>query len=151
MIVELLTSLGPWAWIIGGLLLLVLEILAPGTLFLWFGLAALAVGFFSFVFDMGWQAEFIQFAVLSLISVVIGRMIMSRSSQTASDKPLLNERGKALIGQVFVLSEPIVNGKGRIKVNDSFWRVSGPDCETGSKVKVVDGEGTLLSVEPLVD
>ena len=148
MIANLFVELGPWSWIILGLVLLVLEIVAPGTLFLWFGLSALVVGLLAFAIDMGWQAEFILFAILSLISVIAGRMILSRTADTSSDKPLLNERAKALVGETYILDEPITNGKGRVKVNDSYWRVEGPDCEAGSKVQVTAGEGTSLVVQP---
>lgn len=148
MVMELVKSLGPWAWVILGLLLLVLEIVAPGTMFLWFGLAAVLVGLVAFVVDLGWQAEFILFAILSLVSVVVGRMILARSAGRPTDKPLLNERAKILVGQTFVLDEAIENGQGRIKVHDSYWRVQGPDCAIGSRVRVIDGEGTLLKVEP---
>ena len=41
MIAHWMMVLGPWFWVVLGVLLLVLEILAPGTMFLWFGVAAL--------------------------------------------------------------------------------------------------------------
>ena len=147
MIQEIFVGLGPWSWLILGLVLLVLEIVAPGTMFLWFGVAALLVGAISFVVDLGWQSAFILFGVLSLISVILGRMLVNRVSKTKSDKPLLNERALALVGEVFVLDEPIENGLGRVKVRDSYWRVSGPDCPSGSRIRVVGGEGTELQVE----
>lgn len=147
MLMELAKTLGPWAWIILGLLLLVLEIVVPGTMFLWFGLAAILVGMLAFAVDLGWQAEFILFGILSLVSVLIGRMILTRSAGKPTDKPLLNERAKALVGQSFVLDQPIENGHGRVKVHDTYWRVAGPDGPVGAKVRVVDGEGALLKVE----
>ena len=149
MIATFFHDLGPWAWVILGLVLLVLEIIAPGTMFLWFGIAALLVGGVGFVIDLGWQSAIILFGILSLISVIVGRMILARTSKTATDKPLLNERAMALVGQIFELDEPIVNGKGRVKVHDSYWRVSGPDCPAGSRVEVTGGKDVVLEVSPV--
>ncbi|WP_319412916.1 NfeD family protein [uncultured Cohaesibacter sp.] len=150
MIAHWMMVLGPWFWVVVGLVLLVLEILVPGTMFLWFGVAALIVGALSFVIDFSWQNEFILFAILSLISVIAGRYILSKTAKGSTDKPLLNERVQALVGNIYQLDEPIVNGQGRVKVRDSYWRIKGPDCPQGSRVKVVGGEGTMLDVE-LVD
>nr|WP_321460790.1 NfeD family protein [uncultured Cohaesibacter sp.] len=150
MIAHWMMVLGPWFWVVVGLVLLVLEILVPGTMFLWFGVAALIVGALSFVIDFSWQNEFILFAILSLISVIAGRYILSKTAKGSTDKPLLNERVQALVGNIYQLDEPIVNGHGRVKVRDSYWRIKGPDCPQGSRVKVVGGEGTMLDVE-LVD
>ena len=147
--VEQFFALGPWAWVILGLILLVLELVAPGTMFLWFGVAALVVGGISFVIDLSWQGAFIRFAVLSLISVIVGHMIMRRFGPATTDKPLLNERAQSLVGTVYQLDEPIENGQGRVKVHDSYWRVSGPDCPSGSRVRVIGVDGTMLEVEPL--
>ena len=147
MIQQFFVEQGPWAWLILGLVLLALEIAAPGTMFLWFGVAALAVGCISFIVDLGWQSAFILFAILSLFSVLAGRMILRRTAKTASDQPMLNKRAQALVGQIYQLDRPIENGQGRVKVHDSYWRVTGPDCPAGSKVQVTGGEGTLLEVE----
>ena len=136
--VEQFFALGPWAWVILGLILLVLELAAPGTMFLWFGVAAhwWSAGSASLI-DLSWQGAFIRFAVLSLISVIVGRMIMRRFGPATTDKPLLNERAQSLVGNVYQLDEPIENGQGRVKVHDSYWRVSGPDCPSGSRVRII--------------
>lgn len=148
MIKDTFLALGPWAWIILGLVLLVLEIVAPGTMFLWFGVAALLVGGLSFVVDPGWQNALILFGVLSLISVIVGRMLLNRYASKHSDQPLLNQRGKALIGNVYHLDEPIENGQGRLRIQDSYWRIKGPDCPSGTRVRITGADGPLLDVAP---
>nr|WP_321455892.1 NfeD family protein [uncultured Cohaesibacter sp.] len=147
MIAHWVVMLGPWFWVVLGVLLLVLEILAPGTMFLWFGVAALVVGGLAFLFDFGWHSALILFAILSLVSVIAGRFILSKTAKSGTDKPLLNKRAEALVGDIYLLDEPITNGHGRVKVRDSYWRVRGPDCPAGSRVKVVGGEDTELDVE----
>ena len=149
MIQQFFAEQGAWAWLILGLALLALELVAPGTMFLWFGLAALLVGAINFVVDLSWQHAFILFGLLSLVSVIVGRYILRKTARTATDKPLLNERADALVGQVFTLDAPIENGQGRVKVYDSYWRVTGPDCPAGGKVRVTGNKGTMLDVELL--
>jgi inner membrane protein len=59
----------------------------------------------------------------------------------------LNRRGHALIGRVFTLETPIVDGAGRIRVGDSSWRVVGPSAPAGASVRVVRVDGATLVVE----
>ena len=65
-----------------------------------------------------------------------------------SERPLLNERATQLIGQTFDLVDPIVNGRGSVKIGDSIWRVEGPELPKGARIKVVGADGTLLKVVP---
>ena len=64
-----------------------------------------------------------------------------------SDHPLLNKRGVQYLGRVFSLYEPIKNGQGKIKVDDSIWKVHGEDCDINTQVKVIAVRGTVFEVE----
>jgi membrane protein implicated in regulation of membrane protease activity len=141
------SSLGIWNWFIIGGVLLALEVMVPGTFMLWLGLAAIATGVVSFIIPMGWQAQIVVFAILSVISVLIGRKI-TPPVNTDSDKPFLNRRADAFVGRVFTLDEPIVSGSGRVRVDDTTWRVTGPDCPAGTKVRVERADGATLIVAP---
>ncbi|MGI9504126.1 MAG: NfeD family protein [Geminicoccaceae bacterium] len=44
--------------------------------------------------------------------------------------------------------QPIVNGRGRIKLGDGTWAVTGPDLPAGHMVEIVGAEGALLKVIP---
>lgn len=143
---EQIISLGPWGWMILGAALLALEILLPGTFMLWFGVAAFATGLMTLIVPLGIQGQIIVFIVASIISVIIGRSFF-KSDNTPSDKPYLNRRGDQHIGKSFMVVEAIENGRGKIKIGDSLWTVSGPDCEAGAMMKVTGVEGNQLSVE----
>jgi membrane protein implicated in regulation of membrane protease activity len=146
MIANWVQSLGPWAWIILGVILIGLELLAPGIFLIWLGLAALATGLTDAAFTLSWQASALLFAALSIASVLMGRVINGASVESgASDD--LNRRGEALVGRVFTLAAPISAGEGRIRVGDSSWRVTGPDAASGTSVRVVRVDGTTLVVE----
>ena len=137
-----------------GLVLLIFEILAPGTFFLWFGLAALVTALCTFVLDGApfWnlQAQWIVFVVISIALVIVGRRYMAARHAENDDKTLINERAKQLIGHEAIIVEKISQGVGRIKLDDTTWRVKGTDAPVGTKVKII-GEigGTMLIVEAI--
>ena len=144
--VYLISTLGIWNWFIIGIVLLCIELVAPGTFMLWFGVAALIVGVLSLFLDWGWQAQVVTFGVVAIVSVVLARALLRRKP-SEGNTPFLNRRAEALVGRGFVLAEPIVDGRGRLSVDDTVWRIAGPDLPAGANVKVVGAEGTRLVVE----
>ena len=150
MIAALATELGPWSWWIVGLIFLGLEIVIPGVFLLWIGLAAIVVGAISFLLwgaDLwGWQTQMMVFAVLAVALALVGRRI-SRSS-TDSDQPMLNRRIEGLVGRTATLEEPIREGKGWIRLDDTTWIVQGPDMPVGARVRITMAQAGCLTVEP---
>ena len=142
MILDFIDDLGAWAWWVGGAILLAIEILAPGNVFVWFGIAAVLTGTAALVTDIAWQYQLLIFAVLAIALVLVGRRYFGRAG--ASEEPLLNERATRLIGQSYVLGEPIVAGNGRIRIDDTIWRLTGPDLPSGTRVRIVGHDGSVL-------
>lgn len=141
-----------WTWWIVGLVLISIEVIAPGTFFLWFALAAFVVGAITFVLGpenafWGWQAQVIIFGILAIISAFIGRKMMKSDKWNESDHPDLNDRGAQMVGKTVVLIEAISEGSGRAKIGDGTWSVSGPDLPKGARVKIVSQEAGMLRVE----
>jgi len=147
---TLFAALGFWDWFIAGALLLVLEVLAPGVFMLWLGLAAMLVGAISIFVDWSWQAQFIAFAVFSVAAIPLWLRV-SRQVGTVTDQPFLNRRAEALVGRIFTLERPIVDGSGTMPVDDTVWRITGADVPAGSRVRVVRVDGTALHVELIRD
>ena len=148
LIESTITALGPWSWFVLGLILLGLEILAPGTIFLWFGLSALVVGVVALVFGFSWQVHVALFLVLSLVSLLIGRRMMIKMAAEKGD-PGLNQRGSRYIGREFTLAAPLSEGAGNLSIDDTIWRITGPDLPAGTKVRVDSIDGARLVVSPV--
>jgi hypothetical protein len=150
MIGWIIDQLGPWNWMALGLVLLTAEILLPGVYLLWIGVAALIFGAISLpLWNVGfwtWEVQVLAFLALSLLCAVAGRRISAASD--ASDQPLLNRRGEQLVGETATLSEPIRDGRGRVRIGDTTWRVSGPDLPVGARVRIVSVRDLELVVEP---
>jgi len=142
---DFIVQLGPWAWMIAGLVLLGVEIVAPGNVFVWFGIAALITGVVVFFTNFGWQADALLFVVLAVVLVIAGRRYFSRAA-APSEQPFLNQRANGLVGRSYVLAEPIVGGHGRIRIDDSHWRITGPDLPSGTKIRVASADGAVLRV-----
>jgi hypothetical protein len=136
-----------WHWWVLGLVLLVAEMLSPtGFFLLWIGAAAILVGGLSWaVPTVGWEVQVVLFGVLSVASFFAWRRL--RPAMTASDQPALNRRGHSYVGRTFTLDTPIVNGVGKLHVDDSQWRISGPDAAAGTQVRVIAADGATLRVE----
>jgi len=137
-----------WHWWVAAIVLLGIEIFAPGFWFLWMAVAAGIVGTILLVIpETTWQWQVLLFAVLSVTSLIAWRAYQRRHP-TVSDEPNLNRRGAQYVGRVFTLDEAIVNGTGKIRVDDTTWKVSGADRPLGAKVRVTGVAGTVLTVEP---
>ena len=151
MIFDTVSSLGPWTWLIIGLLLLFGEALVPGVFLIWFGIAGLIIGSLSLLpfADVAWwpwQAQLVAFGVLSLVLVFVGNRLFPSTAKDDHAAKMNNPLAK-FVGRDAIVSEAIENGVGRVKLGDTVWRVRGADAVAGSKVRVVRVEDQTLVVE----
>lgn len=144
-------GLSYWGWLLIGMALLAFELLLPLTFFLWLGASALITALIIFVLpETTWQAQFLIFSVLSVISIILSRRFLV-NRQTKSEVPNLNRRAEQYVGRVFTLSQRIAQGEGKIKVDDTYWKVSGPDLEKGTAVRITSADGAVFTVEAAED
>jgi inner membrane protein len=145
--IDAIVQVGPWAWIIAGLLLMLVELAAPGLFFIWLGLAALATGLIVAVAGLGWSGAAMVFAAAAVGAVLLGRAV-TRSRWSEPDSAVhLNTLARDLIGKTVRLDQPIEAGQGRVRIGDTVWRVQGEDSPAATPVRIVGLEGTVLVVE----
>jgi len=134
-------------WAALALLLIAAETLAPGAFLLWMGFAAAAV-FVVVLLVPGIPvlAQVAAFVVLSFVSIQVYRRWFRKSARQ-SDQPLLNRRAAQMVGRVAPLDQAIDRGRGRIKLDDAFWTVEGPDLPAGTPVRVIAVDGMVLKVQ----
>jgi inner membrane protein len=136
-----------WHWWVAGVVLLILETLAPGFFFLWMGIAAGATGVLVLAApSLAWEYQGLFFAVLSVVSIAAWRSYQRRHPPI-SDQPALNRRAEQYVGRSLTLAEPIVGRRGKVRIDDTTWRVEGEDLPAGALVKVVAADGVVLKVE----
>jgi len=145
---EWVSEINFWHWLIIAVVLISIEMLLVGSFYLlWMGIAAGVVGVLLFLIPgLSFLVQALIFTVLSVVTLVAYKQYQ-RNNPVLSDQPNLNRRGEQYIGRVFTLENPIVNGVGKVKVDDSTWKISGADMATGTKIKVTAVEGTTFLVE----
>jgi len=138
-----------WHWWILAAVFMVLEITAPGIFFMWLGIAAIFMGFILFFFPtLTFGMQILVFSIISIVTVAFARIYIKKHP-IESEQPLLNQRMAQYIGQIFVLTEPIVKGFGKANIGGSIWSIEGPDCPVNTRVKVIGINGMRFQVEPI--
>ncbi|MDE1894150.1 MAG: NfeD family protein [Xanthomonadaceae bacterium] len=137
-----------YLWWILAVLLIAGEILLPGYFLLWIGLAAAAMGVLLWLLpSLGLLVQSLLFGALAIaICMAYARWLRPRLERRQPGGERLNRRAEQMIGQRYELVEAIVNGRGKARVGDGQWLVSGPELPLGSTVEVVAVDGTTLKV-----
>jgi len=136
-----------WLWTIGGVLLLIAEIIAPGVFLVWIGIAAIVTGLFALLFGIGVAGQLGLFALYAVLAVMAGRRFYAVKGVEHSG-PGLNNPSARLIGRRVVVVQPVDEDSGRVRVGDSEWSARGGPAEPGQKVRITAVEGNCLIVEP---
>ena len=143
----MLNSIEPgWLWMIGGVLLLIAEIIAPGFFLVFIGAAAIAAGLFTVLFDLGLAGQLALFALYAILAVTIGRRVYAHQNVDSAD-PLLNDRAARLIGRSVTVVEAVDDHSGRVRVGDGEWSARGGPAAPGDRVRITGIDGNCLRVE----
>jgi membrane protein implicated in regulation of membrane protease activity len=135
-----------WVWLIGGVLLLILEVIAPGFFLVFLGAAAMATGLFALLFDLGTSSQLALFALYAVIAVLVGRRFYANRNHDSTD-PLLNDRVGRLVGKVVTVVVAVDDHNGRVRVGDSEWSARGGPAAVGERVRITGVDGNCLQVE----
>ncbi len=134
-----------WIWVLGGLVLLLAEILTPGGFFVvFFGAGAILVGALK---ALGWDgpawAEWLVFTVLSLVTLAFFREPLMRRFNLKAGKPV-----DRLEGETALVTEDVApGGVGKAEMRGASWtaRSSGEVAlARGQRCRVERVEGLTL-------
>lgn len=136
-------------WLVVAMVLGIAEIVVPGVFLIFLAGAALAMaGVALIVPGLSVTLQLLLFAALSGATVAIGRRFY-RDNPVASADPLLNDRAARLVGEIVTVTQPVVDGRGKVRVADGEWLAEGGDAALGAKVRIVGANGAILRVEPV--
>jgi inner membrane protein len=135
-----------WLWLIGGVVLLIAEVIAPGFFLVFIGAAAIATGVFTELFDLGAAPQFALFALYAVIAVMAGRRFYANRP---SNNPLLNDPAARLVGKVVTVVAAVDEHVGRVRVGDGEWSARGGPAAVGERVRITGVDGNCLNVEPV--
>lgn len=136
-----------WIWAIGGILLLIAEIIAPGFFLIFIGIAAVLTGLFTLLFDLSLAPQLVLFAIYAVLAVMIGKRWYGEPGGT-DERHAINEPAKRLVGKTVTAASDIDDHGGRVKVGDGEWNARGGPAAAGERVTVIGVEGNCLIVEP---
>ncbi len=141
-------TLQPWVWLVIGILVFTIEALGVGGFLLGIGVAAFCQAILLWIFgNMTWQIQLLVFAVNSVVFSVLYWKYF-RSFNEKSDNSLINDRASQLIGTSVEIKEPLIDGRGRVQIGDTLWKVESVDQLTeGSHAAVVASKGMTLVLE----
>jgi len=144
---ELFSHVTHWTWWIIAVVLIILEVPAPGTFFLWMGVSAGIVGVALLLFsELTWELQLTLFAALSIVTILLSRRYLQKNK---GDHSKLSQRGKRYIGTTVTVVETITNGIGKVRIEDTLWRARGADTVIGQRVKIVAIEGATFEIESI--
>lgn len=136
-----------WIWAIGGVIVLIAELVAPGFFLLFIGAAAIATGVFTLLFDLGLAPQLVLFAVYSALAVMLGKRFYAQPD-TPDQQIGLNDPSRRMIGKSVIVVDPIDEHGGRVRVGDGEWTARGGPAGIGERVTVIAVDGNCLTVKP---
>jgi len=139
-----------WWWLIAGMAMIVLEIVAPSFVIIWFGIAALVTGVLAF-WVRGLAPQLGLFAIFSALSFAIGWFGILKHSKIKSSA---GQSKEAVIGEAGIVasvkSGAFPSGKVRFQVpvlGDDEWEfISDENLAVGDRCSIVDVLGSKLKV-----
>ena len=137
-----------WIWAIGGLLLLMPEIIAPGFFLVFVGAAAIATGLFTLLFDLELAPQLVLFVLYTALAVMIGKRWYAEP-HGGDQRHNINEPTKRLIGRTVTVVTDVDDHGGRVRVGDGEWNARGGPAAAGERVTITGVDGNCLTVEPV--
>ncbi|MEL6688274.1 MAG: NfeD family protein [Pseudomonadota bacterium] len=147
--IELLSQLTAWHWLILGVVLLGLELMTGSTYILWPAVSALAVGILLFIAPgLGWEMQMMLFFLLSLTTLILGRTHLQKLVK-GGEPSSLNDPGQALVGRQVEAVGDFTGTEGRVVVGDTQWsaRLENGTAREGDLLRVHAVQGATLIVE----
>lgn len=139
-------------WSALGILLILLELFAPGVYLVWFGIAGLIMAGITY-FDqaIGLTTQLLSYSLASAITVFIGfyvyKLYMKKDGKT--NHPYLNDRSAQLIGKTVTVTTDVQNGQTKVSVGDTVWLAETTEQLKAGDEAIVAGvrKGVILVLE----
>ncbi len=137
----------PMYWLILGILLILLEVMTPGLVSLFFGLAALTVALSAWLLPIPQAGQWLCFSVFSIIYLLLLRQTLKRVF--SGKKEVSDNMDDAFTGKLAVVVEPIAPNKpGRVEFCGSDWTAEAhTDVPVGASVRISGKNNLTLKVE----
>ncbi len=149
-VTDMLFQANDWTWFILAAVLMLVELVLPGLFMIWIAAAAFVMGVFMLLLPvtLSWQIQWLIFALLCAAVIFLSRRFLDNDNDKTHNHSL-NKRGQRLVGTILTVDTVSSADRGKARIGDSFWTISGNDLVKGAEMQVVDIEGNVLVVEPV--
>ena len=137
-----------WSWAVLAAATGLAEIHFPGGYLVWIALGAAVTAAIELVWGLSFEWQVMAFALASALSCGVGYFVYRRFHRGPDGRAILNQRDRAMIGAQGVVSTPLVDGRGKVKLGDVVWQAQGPDLPEGTPVVVTATRSSWVVVEP---
>lgn len=127
---------------------MIIEVASFTLLFFWVAIAAFIMAAVSYVLpNLTLTQHLLIFSVLSVACVIIWHRLFKKTQDKLGDKRM-NNRAERYIGRTATLIDDTDNGHGKIRIDDSLWRVqTDKDLRAGAVVEILSADGVILHVK----
>ena len=135
-------------WLYLGVALIILEVMTPGLVSLFFGLSALTVALLAWLvpsLGQGWQ--WIAFSIFSILYILLLRKSLKKVFN--GDKEVSENLNDEFTGKLAVVAEKIAPNKpGRVEFCGSTWTAEAEaEVPVGASVRILGKKNLTLKVE----
>lgn len=138
-----------WHWAVGGLALIVAELVVPSFVLIWFGVGALAVALLMALTAIGLTAQLVIWLVVSLTLVAawfkVFRPNMHKTRVGMADAGVVGEIG-VLVRDVAPFEKGLVRFQKPILGDDVWECIADEAIRNGERVRVLEVEGSFMKV-----
>ncbi|MFW2829967.1 NfeD family protein [Sphingomonas sp. ID0503] len=137
-----------WVWLLAGACLACAELFLPRRFLGWVGLAALAVGGVILAIFVPVSVQFLLFAFFLALSLGTAIWLRRRNSVLPAPVAAPPPRVRRTVGRRALVVEAIVDGAGRVELDDRIWAARGPYMVQGAEARILAVEGDTMVVGP---
>jgi len=137
-------------WLYAGIALIVLEVMTPGLVSIFFGLSALVLALITWLFpDTPQIAQWLMFSVFSILFIALLRKILKKTFSGTSQ--VTEDMFDAFSGKRAVVVEAISpTYPGRVEFNGSDWTAEAEEkVDVGAPVRIKSKKNLTLYVEKI--
>lgn len=137
----------PVYWLILGIGLLIVEVMTPGLVSLFFGMAALTVALIAWLLPLSQGMQWLVFSIFSVVYILMLRKTLKKVF--SGDKEVSDRMNDDFSGRLAVVAEAIAPNKpGRVEFNGCNWTAEAEaEFQTGQSVRIVSKNNLTLKVE----
>jgi len=145
---SLLTT--PVIWFLIGLVFLLLELVVPGLVIVFFGVGAWITALCSVFFNIDINIQILIFTVSSVITLALLRNYLKKRF-FKEDTTLQGSLDEEFIGKTATVESVIQPGKqGKVSFKGTQWEAeSDQRIEEGTRVQIIGKNSIILQVKPL--